>query len=233
MAIFFYIWYNENGVIIMDNIEAVVFDMDGLMFDTEKLWLDSVIKTNEVYKYKVPTSLIIECMGKRKDAIDAKLKEEMGEGFDPDEFRRLKKKFMAQEVLENGLQIKKGLKELISFLKSKNIKIAIASSSSFEKIHTRFGEANLDIKVFDYIIGGDMVTIPKPDSQIYLKSCEVLNVKPENAIALEDSDSGIKAAASAGMKAILIPDIKEPSEETVRLAYKKLDNLLEVIDLWK
>ena len=129
--------------------------------------------------------------------------------------------------------IKKGLKELISFLKSKNIKIAIASSSSFEKIHTRFGEANLDIKVFDYIIGGDMVTIPKPDPQIYLKSCEILNVKPENAIALEDSDSGIKAAASAGMKAILIPDIKEPSEETVRLAYKKLDNLLEVIDLWK
>ncbi len=118
-------------------------------------------------------------------------------------------------------------------MKSKNIKIAIASSSSFEKIHTRFGEANLDIKVFDYIIGGDMVTIPKPDPQIYLKSCEILNVKPENAIALEDSDSGIKAAASAGMKAILIPDIKEPSEETVRLAYKKLDNLLEVIDLWK
>lgn len=216
----------------MNNIEAVVFDMDGLMFETEKLWLDSVIKTNEIYKYKVPTSLIIECMGKRKDAIDATLKEAMGEGFDPNEFRTLNKKFMEQDVLENGLQMKKGLKELISFLKSKNIKIAIASSSSFEKIHTRFKQANLDIEVFDYIIGGDMVTIPKPDPQIYLKSCEVLNVKPENAIALEDSDSGIKAAASAGMKAILIPDIKEPSSETIHLAYQKLDNLLQVIDLF-
>ena len=123
------------------------------------------------------------------------------------------------------------LKELIKFLKEKNIKIAIASSSSFEKIHTRFKQANLDINEFDYVIGGDMVTSPKPDPQIYLKSCEVLNVKPENAIALEDSDSGIKSAVSAGMKAILIPDIKSPSEETLEIAYKKFDNLLEVIEL--
>lgn len=215
----------------MNNIEAVVFDMDGLMFETEKLWLDSVKKTNEVYGYNVPIDLIIECMGKRKDAIDAKLKEEMGENFDPIEFRNLNRKFMDEDVRNNGLQIKKGLKELIKFLKEKNIKIAIASSSSFEKIHTRFKQANLDINEFDYVIGGDMVTISKPDPQIYLKSCEVLNVKPENAIALEDSDSGIKSAVSAGMKAILIPDIKSPSEETLKIAYKKLDNLLEVIEL--
>ena len=215
----------------MNNIEAVVFDMDGLMFETEKLWLDSVKKTNEVYGYNVPIDLIIDCMGKRKDAIDAKLKEEMGENFDPIEFRNLNRKFMDEDVRNNGLKIKKGLKELIKFLKEKNIKIAIASSSSFEKIHTRFKQANLDINEFDYVIGGDMVTSPKPDPQIYLKSCEVLNVKPENAIALEDSDSGIKSAVSAGMKAILIPDIKSPSEETLKIAYKKLDNLLEVIEL--
>ena len=215
----------------MNNIEAVVFDMDGLMFETEKLWLDSVKKTNEVYGYNVPIDLIIECMGKRKDAIDAKLKEEMGENFDPIEFRNLNRKFMDEDVKNNGLQIKKGLKELIKFLKEKNIKIAIASSSSFEKIHTRFKQANLDINEFDYVIGGDMVTSPKPDPQIYLKSCKVLNVKPENAIALEDSDSGIKSAVSAGMKAILIPDIKSPSEETLKIAYKKFDNLLEVIEL--
>lgn len=215
----------------MNNIEAVVFDMDGLMFETEKLWLDAVKKTNEVYEYNVPIELIIDCMGKRKDVIDKILKEEVGESFDPTEFRNLNRKFMDEDVRNNGLQIKKGLKELIKFLKEKNIKIAIASSSSFEKIHTRFKQANLDINEFDYVIGGDMVTSPKPDPQIYLKSCEVLNVKPENAIALEDSDSGIKSAVSAGMKAILIPDIKKPSEETLKIAYKKFDNLLDVIEL--
>ena len=215
----------------MKNIEAVVFDMDGLMFDTERLWLDAVKKTNEVYGYNVPLELIIECMGKRKDLIDLKLKEELGENFDTDKFLKLNRKFMDEDVALNGLKIKRGLKELIAFLKSKNIKIAVASSSKFEKIQTRFKEANIDINDFDYIIGGDMVTSPKPDPQIYLKSCEVLNVNPKNAIALEDSDSGIRSAASAGMKAILIPDIKKPSEEILKLAYKKLDNLLEVIEL--
>lgn len=215
----------------MKNIEAVVFDMDGLMFDTERLWLDAVKKTNEVYGYNVPLELIIECMGKRKDLIDLKLKEELGENFDTDKFLKLNRKFMDEDVALNGLKIKRGLKELIAFLKSKNIKIAVASSSKFEKIQTRFKEANIDINDFDYIIGGDMVTAPKPDPQIYLKSCEVLNVNPKNAIALEDSDSGIRSAASAGMKAILIPDIKKPSEEILKLAYKKLDSLLEVIEL--
>jgi len=213
------------------NIEAVVFDMDGLMFETEKLWLDGVKKTNEVYGYNVPLSLIIECMGKRVDFIDLKLKEELGADFDTIEFRRLNKKFMDEDVAQNGLQIKKGLRELITFLKTKNIKIAVASSSSMDKINARFEQANVDINDFDYIIGGDMIDTPKPDPQIYLKSCEVLNVSPENAIALEDSDYGIQSAVNAGMNAILIPDLKEPSDETIKIAYKKLDNLLQVIDL--
>lgn len=75
--------------------------------------------------------------------------------------------------------------------------------------------------------------MPKPNPQIYLKSCEVLNVNPANAIALEDSDYGIMAAASAGMKVVLVPDIKQNSEEVINLAYKKVDNLLDVIDLLK
>jgi len=215
----------------MKNIEAVIFDMDGLMFETEKLWLDAVKKTNEVYGYNVPLSLIIECMGKRVDFIDLKLKEELGADFDTIEFRRLNKKFMDEDVAQNGLQIKKGLRELITFLKTKNIKIAVASSSSMDKINARFEQANVDINDFDYIIGGDMIDTPKPDPQIYLKSCEVLNVSPENAIALEDSDYGIQSAVNAGMNAILIPDLKEPSDETIKIAYKKLDNLLQVIDL--
>ena len=217
----------------MNKIEAVVFDMDGLMFDTEKLWLDSVIKTNEVYGYKVPAEVVIECMGRRKDFINQRFKEVMGQDFDTDEFRRLNKIFATEDVKENGLKIKKGLIELLEFLKSKNIKIALASSSKIDKIKQRFQEANLSMDYFEYIIGGDMVTNPKPDPMIYIKSCEVLGVKPENAIALEDSEYGIISAYKAGMKPILIPDIKCPSDEVVELAYKKLDDLSQVIDVLK
>jgi beta-phosphoglucomutase-like phosphatase (HAD superfamily) len=86
---------------------------------------------------------------------------------------------------------------------------------------------------FDSIIGGELVNEPKPHPQIYLKSCEALNVKPEEAIALEDSEYGIIAASKAGMKVILIPDVKMPSLETQKLVYRKFDNLLEVISLFE
>ncbi len=219
----------------MKNIKAVIFDMDGLMFDTEKLWLDGVVKTNEVYGYNVPPELIIECMGNRKDKIDLMLKQAMGENFDPVEFRRLNKIFMKEQVEKFGLGIKKGLIELLEFLKTQNVKLAIASSSSMQKIQQRFVDAKLPPKYigcFDYIIGGDMVTNPKPDPQVYLVACEKLNVNPKDAIALEDSDNGIKSAYYAGVKPVLIPDIKKPSEEVKKMAFKQFKSLDEVISLF-
>lgn len=217
----------------MNKIEAVVFDMDGLMFDTEKLWLDAVVKTNEEYGYNVPLELIIECMGKRKDYIDLKIKEGMGQNFDLIGFKNANRKFMAEDVEKNGLSVKKGLLELLSFLKDKNIKMAVASSSSFEGINKRFREANLDINIFEYVIGGDMVVESKPNPQIYLKSCEILGVNPNNAIALEDSEYGIMSAYNAGMKAILIPDVKKPTSEVLKIAYKVFDDLSQVKSLFE
>lgn len=217
----------------MKDIKAAVFDMDGLMFDTEKLWLDSVMKTNEVYGYNVPMELAMECVGKRKDYTKLRLKEVLGDDFDADKFRELNVYFMEEDVKKNGLKIKKGLAELLEYLMVNGIKVAIASSSSNDEIKNRFKEANMSLIYFDSIIGGELVSEPKPHPQIYLKSCEALNVKPEEAIALEDSEYGIIAASKAGMKVILIPDVKMPSEETQKLVYRKFDNLLEVISLFE
>ena len=215
----------------MNNIEAVVFDMDGLMFDTEKLWIDAVIRANKENNYNVPVELAIECIGKRSDETNRILKEQLG--ININEYRLLIDKYMDEDIKLNGLRIKKGLKELLSFLKSKNIKIAIASSSEIDYVKEKLKEANIDENIFDSIIGGDMVKIPKPDPYIYAKSCEILNVLPEYTLALEDSDYGIESAYKAGLKPILVPDIKEPKKETYNMAYKKCNNLLEVIDLFE
>lgn len=217
----------------MKDIKAAVFDMDGLMFDTEKLWLDSVMKTNEVYGYNVPMELAMECVGKRKDYTKLRLKEVLGDDFDSDKFREINVHFMEKDVKKNGLKVKKGLVELLEYLVVNGVKVAIASSSSNEEIKNRFKEAHMSLIYFDSIIGGELVNEPKPHPQIYLKSCEALNVKPEEAIALEDSEYGIIAASKAGMKVILIPDVKMPSLETQKLVYRKFDNLLEVISLFE
>ena len=216
----------------MNKINAVLFDMDGLMFDTEKLWLDGVRMTNEVYGFDVPLDLIVECMGLRMDKIDIVLKQKIGADFDTFEFRRLNKLFMEDEVSRNGLKKKKGLIELLEFLKSQNVTMAVVSSSAMERVDQRFRQANLSKEYFKLIVSGDMVTEPKPSPQIYLKCCEALGISPENAIALEDSESGIMSAYNAGVKPILIPDLKQASVEVEKLAYKKYGDLSEVINLF-
>lgn len=227
---FFDVLYNRCGG-KMKKIEAIIFDMDGLMFDTEKLWIDAVIRANKEDGYQVPIELAVECIGKRTMETDKLLADKLK--INSKDYRKIINKYMDEDIKENGLRIKKGLVELLDYLKNTNIKLAIASSSEGDYVKDKLKEANIDEKLFTSIIGGDMVKIPKPDPYIYLKSCEILNVKPENTICLEDSDYGIRSAYDAGLIPILIPDIKKPTEDTLRMAYKKVDDLLDIIDLLK
>lgn len=206
-------------------LEAVVFDMDGLMFDTENLWLIGVDLTNKNHGYNVPRELIISCMGNRSDVISQKLKAAMGDDFDTDTFKKLNSYYMQKYVEENGLKVKEGLQNLLDFLKEHNIKMAVASSSKLSKIEERFKQANISMDYFDQIIGGDMVTKPKPDPEVYLKACEMLGVNPKNTIALDDSEYGIMSALNANMIAINIPDLKPPFNK----ATKVLKDLNEVV----
>lgn len=214
------------------NIKAVIFDMDGLMFDTEKLWINSVKQTNRYHNTKVPIKLIKECVGFRKDIIDLKIKEYMGQNFDTEKFRELNRYYMKEEVKNSGLKKKKGLTKLIKFLQNKNIPMAIASTSKKERVEERFVQADFSKEYFKFIVSGDMVEKPKPAPDIYLKTCELLGFKPKDVLALEDSASGVKSAATAGCKTVLIPDIKMPEKEVCNMAYAILKSLDEVISLF-
>ena len=214
-------------------IEAVVFDMDGLILDSENLWQKSVVMTNKYDHTNVPLTLINECIGLRNSDIDKKLKEVMGNDFDTDKFRELNRYYMNKEIEENGLKVKEGFFELIDFLKAQRIKVAVASSSSIETIKKRFAASKIDTDIFDFLIGGNMVNNSKPDPEIYLKACELLNVSPELTIALEDSNNGIISAYRAGLKPILIPDIVVNSEYVKSISFKILKNMSEVIGLIK
>jgi len=217
----------------MRNIKAVIFDMDGLMFDSERLWLNSAIRTNKEYGYQVPEELIINCIGCRNEEIKTELKKIMGKEFDADKYLKINEMFMNEDVKINGLKLKSGLIELLEFLKKRNISIAIASSSSTQRVIKCLFDGNIPIDYFDCIIGGENVMKPKPDPEIYLKTLRFLNISAEESIAIEDSDNGIKSAYMAGIKPILIPDIKKPKEETLRMAYKQYERLDQIIELFK
>ncbi len=217
-------------------ISAVVFDMDGLMFDTERLnfkILKKVVKQNKV---KVPADFFRyyrkECIGNRMDVIKAKLATKLEEGLDIDKFAQHLYSYRANYLKTHTIKKKKGLLSLLKFLKQENIRTAIASSSKTEYIKQFLVNTGVQESFFDKIIGGERVVTPKPHPQIYQIACEELGVKPEETIALEDSQYGIESAHRANMKPILVPDISS-NERARHLTFAIVRSLKDVIKIIK
>lgn len=205
--------------------------MDGVIFNTERLWVYSVIKTNIENNYNVPEELIIDCIGCRNDEIECMLKMKMGDNFDSKLFLSLNEKYMNQYVELNGIPIKKGLFELLNYLKSNRIKIAIASSSSMNRIEKCLMDAKIAENYFEYIISGDDIEKSKPDPEIYEKAVRRLNVDKDKVFVIEDSDRGIMSAYLAGLKPIWIRDVKDINGDIKNKVYKEFESLDQIIKM--
>ncbi len=134
------------------------------------------------------------------------------------------------KIFENkGVPLKKGLFDLLKYLKEHDYKTIVATSSQRYRVDYIFKLAGLNL-YFDDSICGDEVIRGKPDPEIFLKACQKLDVKPSETIVLEDSEAGINAAFNAAIKVICIPDLKYPEPEFAKMTYKIMNNLLEVRD---
>lgn len=216
-------------------IKAVIFDMDGLMVESERDWFETAVElANERYSnFAISKDVILGCVGMRRVEMYDYLNDVVGNGFDAKQFNKECMELVYEKAKKYGLEKKKGLDELLKFLKQQNIKMVIASSSRTKTIEDKFVFADLDKNYFDYVITGDMVTEAKPNPEVYLKSVEVLGVDPEDCLVLEDSELGAVAGVLAGLKVCLIPDMKMPSDKTMKKVYARLDSLYDVVDLIK
>ena len=155
--------------------------------------------------------------------------ETYGEDFPYDEYAR-ESSLMYHEKYDGGkLPMKPGVMELLSYLKEKGKKIALASSTRRETVTNQLRWAGI-IDYFDVIICGDMVARSKPAPDIFLKACQELGVLPENTYAIEDSYNGIRAAHAGQLRPIMVPDLLEADDEMRGMAECVCDNLNEVID---
>lgn len=213
-------------------IKAVIFDMDGLMFDTEnmskKLWK----KLGRKHRYNFEDSFFDRVIGLDLSATIKVFEDVFGSDFPYEVLKKDKNKMMIKEIKDSGIPIKKGLIEAIKFLKKNDILIAVASSSKRSAVNFYLESAELKDK-FDFIIGGDEVKCSKPSPEIFLKCYEKLNVKKEQILILEDSVNGIKAANKAEIKVVLIPDLVKVPCEIEKLTFAKLTDLTEVPKLIK
>lgn len=209
--------------------KAIIFDMDGILFDTEIMSSKAWFQLAEERNLGDIRQLTNDCIGRNRTDIILQFQKKFGADFDADEFLSAGRALMQSWIDKDGLPLMKGTRKILEYLKENNYAVGVASSSSTNTIMRHMEKSGLR-DFFQVIIGGDMVTLSKPKPDIYLKACEAVNTPPEQVIAVEDSPNGIRSAYAAGMKPVMIPDLIEPDEEITALLYRKYDSLLELRD---
>ena len=212
----------------MRKVELVIFDMDGLIFDSEKVSYDCWVEAAKIFNINFDMKIFYKLLGTNHESVRNTLIDEFGDKINVDDYIEERRKINFSKIA-NGVERKEGVEELLEYLTEKNIKKAVATSSNRELALNLLSKADI-LHYFDYVLCGDEVTKSKPDPEVFLNVAKKLKVNPENCMVLEDSEAGTIAGSRGRMKVIIIPDLKEPDEDIVRLAYKRLNNLKEVIN---
>lgn len=213
-------------------MKAVVFDMDGVLFDTEVMCMKSWIAVAERNNLPLMEEVFPKCIGLNSNDSRRIVMEAYGKDFDYPRFREQAAAWQQEYLKENGLPVKPGMREILSWLKTSGYAVGLASSTRSSSVFSHLEQAGIR-NCFSVVITGDMVEHSKPRPDIYLKACRELGVEPEEAYAIEDSPNGIRSAHAAGMRVIMIPDMIPPDEETESLSTVVLKDLKEAMEFLK
>mgnify|MGYP003593761091 CR=1 FL=1 len=209
------------------NIKAVVFDMDGLMIDSERIIRRAWGIVGRQLGYGDLGEDMYYTMGLNVVRREKYFKDKYGEDFPFDEFLDAYRHEYHMYVREHGIDAKPGLYEILETLKELGIPMAVATSTGRDNAIRNLKDKNVD-GYFDVMVCGDMVNDAKPSPEIYQKACELLGVMPGDAIALEDSLNGVRSAFAAGMQTIMIPDLIKDTSEAESMIFMKMDSLSDV-----
>lgn len=211
--------------------KTVIFDMDGVIFDTEQLSQTCWREVAAAEKMAGMDEFFLLCIGMNKE----RTKELYESRYSHPSFAVFDQKttdlFFAH-IEQHGMPMKPGVVELLEFLKRHSFKIGLASSTRKAVVTSQLASRDL-LAYFQVVIGGDMVKKSKPEPDIFLRACKEIGTEPAAAYAVEDSYNGIIAAGTAGMKAIMVPDMVAPDEEIRNRAHCVLSSLDEVQEFLK
>ena len=212
--------------------EAVLFDMDGVIFDSERAVIECWKLVAPEAGLKNIEEFCHQALGINSAATRELFVKMYGPDVPYDELNE-KKRALVKQLFDMGLvAVKPGTRELLSYLKENGIKTALASSTSSASVLREIVGAGLE-KYFDQIVCGDMVENSKPAPDIWLEALRRLGVDAGAAAAIEDSFNGVKSAHAAGLYTIMVPDLKQPDDEIRAMADQVLPSLKEVLELIK
>lgn len=210
----------------INKIKAIIFDMDGVIFDTEMVYLKVWSKVFEKYGYKMTKEIYTSVLGTGLENVKKVFVNNYGSNLPIDDMYKEKDENLAKEI-EKGVALKAGAYEILKYLKENDFKIALATSAISKRAFKQLKQANI-YKFFDAVVCRDEVEKTKPNPDIFLKAADKLNVNKSECIVIEDSSAGIKAAFNAGMIPIHVIDLKDADSDILEMAYKSFNNLNDV-----
>ena len=211
-------------------IKAIIFDMDGLMFDTETLNATAWKAAGKLHGFEMTDELLRSHIGANAETTKKQMQNHFGAGFDFDAVRADRIAHAFRYIEENGMPLKPGLRELLAYLVKKGLKTAIGTSSAEQFMRFYLEHAVLGHE-FDVIVCADKVKNGKPKPDIFLTALAELGVEADECLVLEDSYNGITAAYRAGIRSIMIPDLLPPTLKIEKLYFRKADVLTDVIPI--
>lgn len=210
-------------------MQAFIFDMDGLMFDTERVFIGAWDYAGEKMGFGKAGYMCLRTLGMNTPACEQAWRDEFGEDVDVRALWDYSREYLEDYYSKYAVSVKPGLYDLLTYLRSQGCKLAVASSTKRAKVEKNLADTGVR-QYFDVVIAGDMVERSKPEPDIYLRAAAELGVAPENCIALEDSRNGLLSAHAAGMRVIMVPDLWQPDETVKQFIVGPFESLLEVRD---
>ena len=207
--------------------KQIIFDMDGLMIDSERVTFECYQERLKDMNLTMDEEFYKTLLGKPIKGIYQRFYDVYGNDFPIENVIQDVHQLMAERFETEGVPVKKGLVELLHYLKDNNYKTIVATSSNRDRVDKILAQAKIT-EFFDDSICGDEVTKGKPNPEVFLKSCQKLGVNVDEAIVLEDSEAGIQASYDANIKVICIPDMKYPEKQYEEKTFKILKDLTEV-----
>lgn len=213
-------------------IDGFIFDMDGILFDTERLFNKCFANALREYGVEDTEYFLTACLGRSSAESKEICMEKLPVDFPYDEMQKNLREAFNTRLTEGGMPVKPGVYLMLEYLKTNRYPIALASSSTMKSVIHHLEEANMT-EYFSVIVGGDCVENGKPQPDIYLYVLDKMNMKGKNVIAFEDSPNGLKAATAAGLKTVMIPDQIPFSEELKPYVYEKFNTMTSALEALK
>lgn len=212
------------------SVKGVLFDMDGVVLDTERLYARFWMEAAQALGYPMTYEQALGMRSLSGPMGQAKLESYFGPGVSRAVIRDKRVELMDAFVSQHGVEPKPGIFELLDFLEEKGIPAAITTSSPRERVERYLRPLGL-LERFDKICTGYEVKQGKPAPDIYIYGAQCLGLRPEECLAIEDSPAGVESAFRAGCMAVLVPDLDGSDDAMRQMLFAEADSLLDILEM--